>query len=70
MRSLPNGLAHCLTIAASAIAPRRQLVVSQWADDHRVLTVAEIRDDGYINLINGTKLVVTASPCHEIEEIK
>ena len=36
----------------------------------RVLTVAEIRDDGYINLINGTKLVVTASPCHEIEEIK
>ena len=36
----------------------------------RVLTVAEIRDDGYINLNNGTKLVVTASPCHEIEEIK
>ena len=36
----------------------------------RVLTVAEIRDDGYINLNNGTKLVVTASPFHEIEEIK
>lgn len=36
----------------------------------RVLTVAEIRDDGYINLNNGTKLVVTASPCHEVEEIK
>lgn len=46
MRQLPHGLAHCLAVAASAIAPRRQLVVSQWADDHRVLSGKQAGERG------------------------
>ena len=38
MRSLPRALPHCLSVIAAAVAPRRTLTVSQWADDHRVLS--------------------------------
>ncbi len=31
-------LPHCLTVAWSAMVPRRALTVSEWADEHRVLT--------------------------------
>lgn len=31
-------LAHCLTVLRHAVAPRRGLTVSQWADDHRILS--------------------------------
>ena len=35
---MSDKLAHCLTTAWSAMAPRRSLSVSEWADEHRVLT--------------------------------
>ena len=31
-------LAHCLSVAWSAMVPRRALSVSEWSDAHRVLT--------------------------------
>jgi len=31
-------LSHCLAVLRHAVAPRRALSVSQWADDHRVLS--------------------------------
>jgi phage terminase large subunit GpA-like protein len=46
MRPLPLGLAHCLTVAAAAIAPRRALSVSQWADEHRVLSGKQAGERG------------------------
>jgi hypothetical protein len=36
----------------------------------RTLTVAAIRPDGYIELTQGGRLIVTASPCHLILESK
>ncbi len=35
---MSDKLAHCLTVAWSAMAPRRALSVTEWADSHRVLT--------------------------------
>ena len=35
---MSDKLAHCLTVAWSAMAPRRALSVTEWADGHRVLT--------------------------------
>ena len=46
MRPLPLGLSHCLTVAASAIAPRRALTVSQWADSHRELSGKQAGERG------------------------
>ena len=46
MRSLPNGQSHCLAIAAAAIAPRRALAVSQWADEHRELSGKQAGERG------------------------
>ena len=31
-------LAHCLSTMAAALASRRALLVSQWADEHRELS--------------------------------
>ena len=45
-RDLPLGLSHCLTVAASAIAPRRALTVSQWADTHRELSGKQAGERG------------------------
>ena len=39
-------LNHCLAIAAAAIAPRRSLTVSQWADEHRVLSGKQAGERG------------------------
>ena len=46
MRALPNGLAHCLTTLAAALAPRRALAVSQWADEHRELSGKQAGERG------------------------
>jgi len=46
MRSLPNRLPHCLNILAAAIAPRRALAVSQWADEHRELSGKQAGERG------------------------
>ena len=46
MRPLPLGLSHCLTVAASAIAPRRALTVSQWADTNRELSGKQAGERG------------------------
>jgi len=46
MRSLPRALPHCLSVIASALAPRRTLTVSQWADDHRVLSGKQAGERG------------------------
>lgn len=46
MRSLPNGLPHCLTTLAAALAPRRALAVSQWADEHRELSGKQAGERG------------------------
>jgi len=35
---MSDKLAHCLTVAWSAMSPRRPLSVTEWADGHRVLT--------------------------------
>jgi phage terminase large subunit GpA-like protein len=35
---MTDKLAHCLTVAWHAMAPRKALSVTQWADGHRVLT--------------------------------
>ena len=35
---MSDKLAHCLTVAWSAMSPRRALSVTEWADGHRVLT--------------------------------
>jgi phage terminase large subunit GpA-like protein len=39
-------LAHCLTVLRHAVAPRRALSVSQWADDHRILTSKQASEQG------------------------
>ncbi len=46
MRSLPRALPHCLSVIAAAVAPRRTLTVSQWADDHRVLSGKQAGERG------------------------
>ena len=38
MRQLPRALPHCLSVLSAALAPRRALTVSQWADEHRELS--------------------------------
>jgi phage terminase large subunit GpA-like protein len=42
----PPSLPHCLTVLARAAAPRRALTVSQWADEHRVLTAKQGGEPG------------------------
>lgn len=39
-------LAHCLTLLRHAVAPRRALTVSQWADDHRILSGKQASERG------------------------
>lgn len=39
-------LAHCLAVLRRAVAPRRALTVSQWADDHRILTGKQASEPG------------------------
>jgi phage terminase large subunit GpA-like protein len=39
-------LAHCLTTLRHAVAPRRALTVSQWADDHRILSGKQASERG------------------------
>ena len=39
-------LAHCHTVLAHAVAPRRALTVSQWADDHRILSGKQASERG------------------------
>jgi phage terminase large subunit GpA-like protein len=39
-------LAHCYTLLRHAVAPRRALTVSQWADDHRVLSSKQSSERG------------------------
>src|SRR5574343_1755665 len=46
MRSLPLALPHCLSVIAAAIAPRRALTVSAWADEHRVLSGKQAGERG------------------------
>lgn len=46
MRGLPLTLPHCLSVIASAIAPRRALTVSAWADEHRVLSGKQAGERG------------------------
>ena len=40
------GTAHCLAVAWRAASPRRALSVSQWADEHRVLTGKQAGERG------------------------
>lgn len=37
--------------------------------DDRIFTVNAVRDDRYVDLFMGNKLVVTASPCHVVEHV-
>ena len=46
MRPLPLALPHCLDTLTAALAPRRALTVSQWADDHRVLSGKQAGERG------------------------
>src|SRR5574343_436461 len=46
MRPLPLNLPYCLGILSAALAPRRPLAVSQWADDHRVLSGKQAGERG------------------------
>lgn len=46
MRTLPLRLPHCLTTLASALAPRRALTVSAWADEHRILSGKQAGERG------------------------
>ena len=39
-------LAHCYTLLRHAVAPRRALTVSQWADDHRILSGKQASERG------------------------
>jgi len=39
-------LAHCLAVLRHAVAPRRALTVSQWADDHRILSGKQSAERG------------------------
>lgn len=39
-------LAHCFTTLRHAVAPRRALTVSQWADDHRILSGKQASERG------------------------
>lgn len=39
-------LAHCLTVLRHAVAPRRALSVSQWADDHRIVSGKQSAERG------------------------
>jgi len=39
-------LAHCLSTLRQAVAPRRALTVSQWADDHRILSGKQASERG------------------------
>lgn len=39
-------LAHCLATLRHAVAPRRALTVSQWADDHRILSGKQSSERG------------------------
>lgn len=39
-------LAHCLSVFAAAAAPRRLITVSQWADEHRVLSGKQAGERG------------------------
>ena len=39
-------LSHCLTVLRHAVAPRRALTVSQWADDHRILSGKQSSERG------------------------
>lgn len=39
-------LAHCLAVLRHAVAPRRALTVSQWADDHRILSGKQASERG------------------------
>ncbi len=43
---MDNGLAHCLSVAWSAMMPRRALSVSDWADEHRMLTGKQSSERG------------------------
>lgn len=38
--------AHCFDVLRHAVAPRRALSVSQWADDHRVLSTKQSSESG------------------------
>ena len=42
----PAHLAHCLATLRRAVAPRRALTVSQWADDHRILSGKQSSERG------------------------
>lgn len=46
MRPLPLSLSYCLGVLGAALAPRRPLAVSQWADDHRVLSGKQAGERG------------------------
>ena len=46
VRTLQYGISYCLTVAASAIAPRRALTVSQWADTNRELSGKQAGERG------------------------
>ena len=39
-------LAHCMAVLRHAVAPRRALTVSQWADDHRILSGKQASERG------------------------
>lgn len=39
-------LSHCYTVLSHAVAPRRSLTVSQWADDHRILSGKQASERG------------------------
>lgn len=46
MRPLPLSLPHCITTLAAALAPRRALTVSAWADEHRILSGKQAGERG------------------------
>lgn len=41
-----NHLAHCIAVLRHAVAPRRVLTVSQWADDHRIVSSKQSSERG------------------------
>lgn len=43
---MTNKFAHCLAAMADALAPRRALMVSQWADEHRELSGKQAGERG------------------------
>jgi phage terminase large subunit GpA-like protein len=42
----PEHLKHCFSVLRHAVAPRRALSVSQWADDHRILSGKQSSERG------------------------